>query len=269
MKKLFLLLVLLTIKTKANNPDQYYIIIHGTWAQPFTWHMPGGDFYDALARANPPGAVLFFLWPGKNNHQTRVDAAHDLVQFIQNNFKPNESINLVTHSHGANVGIIASQILAKNNSDYRIHCFYALGAPVHRKEYQPNMNSIHYLYHFFSFQDFVQPVFGLFERQHPEHERIANINVHINGKQPSHSELHHPLIAKWIPHLHTQLQEKKLGNFENFDFKQSCIIHFADNDIPRYEIDCKRNEMLHLDRMNLFMMNNLLRRRKAFISSLP
>ncbi len=260
------MLILFSTNLLAHQPEQYYIIIHGTWPQPFSWHMPGGDFYDTLARANPPAHVLFFLWSGKNNYQARIDASQDLVRFIQTNFKNNECINLVTHSHGSNVGILASQILAENRSNYRIHCFYALGTPVNQEEYMPNMDAIDYFYHLFSFQDFVQPVFGFFERQYPVHERIANLCVTINGKQPSHCELHHPIIARWIPLLHKSLHEKKMGNFEKFDFQKPGTIHFADNDIPRYETDHGRADLIHLDRLTTHMLNDLLRNRKVIIS---
>jgi hypothetical protein len=41
-------------------PHSYYIVIHGTWSRPFSWHMPGGTFYDALTSVSSLGTVSFF-----------------------------------------------------------------------------------------------------------------------------------------------------------------------------------------------------------------
>ena len=41
-------------------PHSYYIIVHGTWSRPFTWHMPGGSFYESIASVSQPGTVSFF-----------------------------------------------------------------------------------------------------------------------------------------------------------------------------------------------------------------
>src|SRR3989304_7408702 len=69
----------------ATHPKDIYIIIHGTWATPYAWHMPGGDFHDTLAQSvsHPHNHVSFFLWSGKNNHKKRLDAAQMLVEIIK------------------------------------------------------------------------------------------------------------------------------------------------------------------------------------------
>ncbi len=249
--------------------DQY-IIIHGTWTPPFSWHMPGGDFYNALAKALPPGSVTFFLWSGKNHYQARIDAAQELVQFLKDNYQDHERINLVTHSHGSNVGILASQMIAKETSPTpHIHCFYALGTPVNTANYMPDMKTIDYFYNLFSFQDFIQPVFGLFKREYPRHSRIANICVTVNEQSPQHSELHHPLIAKWIPTIHETLQRQSIGNFEHFAFEKPGVIHFVDTNIPQYREDNKRTALALQDQKTIARLNDIVRKRgilRQFVS---
>ena len=55
--------------------------------------------------------------------------------------------------------------------------------------YLPNMKVIQYLYNLFSFEDLIQTVLGLSVREFPEHKRIANLRVIINGKEPDHAGL--------------------------------------------------------------------------------
>ena len=82
----------------------------------------------------------------------------------------------------------------------------------------PNMDKIDFMYHFFSYADLVQPVLGLFGREYPSHERIANIRTLINDKNPLHSQLHNPLVAKWICMFHHDLQ---ITNDDSEPFKVS------------------------------------------------
>ncbi len=236
----------------------YYIIIHGTWSRPFGWHMPGGDFYDALSSVSQLGTVSFFLWSGENKHESRVQASEKLVEYIQMHYPHDAQINIIGHSHGSNVGILASQMLARSpGNQHRIHSFYALGTPTNSESYMPDMTMITYFYNMFSFNDFVQPVFGLFGREYPEHDRIANIYVTINDEEPRHTELHHPLIAQWIPTIHEDLSSRRLAGFELFDFKKPAIIHFRDGKLPTYEIDTEREQKRRRDERILYSLNNL------------
>lgn len=239
-------------------PHSYYIIIHGTWSRPFSWHMPGGSFYDTLASVTPLGTVSFFLWSGDNKHESRVHAAKELVEFIQRHYPEDACINIIAHSHGSNVGILASQMMAQQQSNkHRISSFYALGTPTNAQSYMPNMRIIGYFYNLFSFNDLVQPVFGMFSREYPAHERIANLFITIDGKEPRHSELHHPLVAQWIPSIHEDLAGQRLSGFDAFDFKKPGIIHFKTNELPRYEIDEKRESKRERDQMILLSLQNI------------
>lgn len=232
-------------------PHSYYIIVHGTWSRPFTWHMPGGSFYESIASVSQPGTVSFFLWSGENNHNARVAGGKKLAHYIQEFYPEDAEINLICHSHGSNVGILASQELARDSQNkHRIHSFFALGTPTDIRKYMPNMNAVTYFYNLFSYNDYVQPVFGFFDREYPQHDRIANICITINGKEPRHAEMHHPLIAQWIPSIHEDLSAQALSGFDKFTFAQPGIIHFNDAELPTYELDPERRyKKEHQDRL--------------------
>lgn len=231
----------LCITVLSVHPKPFYLIIHGTWCRPFSWHMPGGDFHTALTKATDPISVSFFIWSGENSHAARLKAAEQLVEHIALCVPPDAELHLITHSHGSNVGILASHIMAKQPDKYhKIAHFWALGTPVSTTSYFPDMNVITYFYNMFSFSDMVQPVFGIFKREFPKHERIANICVMIDGQAPSHSNLHSPIIAHWLPQLPTK-----------FTYENPGIIHFYKDKPPVYEIDKYRTLRQQRDMMML------------------
>lgn len=243
-----------------STPRSYYLIIHGTWPSPFDWHMPGSSFYDTLSQVVDLGTVSFFLWSGKNRHEERVVASKELVEFIEMFYPIDAQINIIAHSHGGNVAILASQIMGNNRANnYRIHRLYLLATPVSTISYMPDMHAIDYVYNFFSFNDFIQPVFGFFEREYPVHARIANICITLNGKEPDHSQLHDPLIAQWLPNIHQVLQINNANGFGLFDFKKPGIIHFDEDYDPFYEIDEKRQKKRDRDKKILYAINNIMR----------
>ncbi len=235
--KVFLALIL-SFYSLIANAKPFYLIIHGTWCRPLSWHTPGGDFYEALLEATDEISVSFFIWSGSNSHAARMKAAQQLVDHIAICVPADAELNLITHSHGSNVAILASHIMSQEPKNrYRIHHMYALGTPVNSGSYFPNMSIIKYFYNMFSFSDIVQPVFGIFKREFPQHERIANLFVTINGREPSHSDLHSPVIASWLPHLPHILHAKRIGNFDQFSYEKPGIIHFYTDKPPHYEID--------------------------------
>jgi hypothetical protein len=230
-----------------------FLIIHGTWAKTSSWYLPNGDFFEALtSSAQKLGAkVASFTWTGGNNNECRTRAAHSLCRLIQS-YPPNTHINVIAHSHGSNVGILASQLLAQaDNSRYSIDRFYALGAPVNQTCYMPDMRAIHWFYHFFSIGDFIQPVFGLFERCLPTHERIANIRVLLDTKNPNHSQLHDPEIATWLPAIHCMFSQQKIRGFEQFNFAKPGLILFTKGKLPRYQADTEIKRLLEVDRKRM------------------
>lgn len=223
------------------NAHTVFIIIHGTWAMNMAWYMPGGDFFDELEKSTRyiDGVAVPFLWSGKLDHGKRLYAAQGLVKLIQS-YPLETKICIAAHSHGANVGILATQLLGQDpNNIHHIHAFYALGAPVCREQYVPNMHIVRYFYNLFSAGDMVQPVFGWYNREYIQHTRIANLKVMVENYDPGHSGLHHKLIGEWIPFLHERLAMSRLGNFEKFDFEKPGIIYFAENCAPKYLVDTR------------------------------
>ena len=231
---------------KAHN---VYIIIHGTWSCGTSWANAGGDFFDALEKNAPEGsAILPYTWSGSVDHASREHAAKGLVKLIKS-YPPKTNIHIIAHSHGANVATVAAQILAKDpNNHHFITDFYALGAPVNMSSYSPAMDVIGSLYNLFSFEDFVQPVFGFFERIYPEHPRIANFRIFLNGKEPGHSELHDPLVGQLIPHLPAFLYANKCP------LSAPGIIYLTQNSLPVYKTDTDRERLLQRDKQMIQLL---------------
>jgi hypothetical protein len=242
-------------------PARVYIVVHGTWASKESWSKPGGNFFNDLAASAHQfnATVISFLWSGKLDNKSRALAGKELAKFIQH-YSSDTPICIVAHSHGANVGILASQELAKLKTGHVIDKFYALAPPVNEVDYLPNMQVINHFYNFFSLQDYVQPVLGIFGRVYSEHPRIANIRVGIEGKQGSHSELHDPIIGRWIPYIHEHLGYHALGNFDQFTFLKPAYVFFFTQEAPYYKDDTNRAALLKYDRELSERLANVLSR---------
>ncbi len=254
-----LIFIMIGIFFVLNAPNEHYIIIHGTWTNPFSWHMPGGDFHDALVQATDNLSVSFFMWSGGNSPGARFEAAERLVRMIEWNFKDTE-LTIVAHSHGANVANLASQMMVfQKYKPYPIARVFALGVPVNMSDYAPEMTVIKHYYNLFSFNDFVQPVFGIRGREFSPHERIANLEIHFGKKEPMHTELHDPIVARWLPKLPEILMQQQR---EKFEFGQPGIIYFYPDKPPKYKIDYARKEKQERDRMILMHLNNVMARNK-------
>lgn len=221
-------------------------VIHGTWAPTESWYQPGGDFFDALnTSAQQQGIQLIpFTWSGKFDYTNRKKAGINLAWLIRS-YPADYTISIVAHSHGCNVGISACQELAQGKTGRHIAAFYALGAPVDCTRYMPNMDVIDYFFNLFSCNDFVQPIFGIFERTYPEHPHIANIRVMLDNKEPNHSHLHGHMIATWLFDLPTYIPIK--NKTQELDCSIPALIYFFSNDRPRYAQDKKRAVALAQD----------------------
>jgi len=215
-----------------------FIVVHGTWASTTQWCKVEGSFFDALTKSIEPLGynTLNFMWSGKLSAVERIQASKNLIKLIES-YPSNICINLVTHSHGSNVGILASQQLKRN----KINHFYALGTPVDTQLYMPNMNRINYFYNLFSLKDMVQPVFGIFQREYPTHERIANIRVTLNNQEPGHSDLHALEIGQWLIEINQSI----------FERKQPVIAHFCKRGPPIITYDPERKKLIELEKIRM------------------
>ena len=221
-----------------------FIIVHGTWGTASSWNIPGGDFFDTLEKnAQRLGhATINFSWSGYLDPMHRANAGKALAKLIRS-YPSTTEFYIVAHSHGSNVAIVASQELGRQeHNHHRIKILYALGTPVDRTLYMPDMDVIDYYYNLFSFKDIVQPILGYCHRTYPTHDRIANIRILINGKEPDHYSIHHPVLARWIPNLHSMLMKHECSPV--FAFHVPGLIDFFDVAKPRYTLDVEREALL-------------------------
>ena len=228
-------------------------LVHGTWAKKSPWHKQQGGFFKTVknwAKKNytesKSVSVNSFEWSGKLSHESRIKAGKQLAYTIKQ-LPANTIIHIIAHSHGANVVFAASQFLAQEKSKHHIETCFLLGAPINVKHYAPHMEKISYVYNMFSFKDYVQTVFGTYSRTLPEHERIINLQITINGTQPGHSELISQTVAKWLPTLHKICQEKE-DSFHAYHPSQPGLIHFFQEKKPIYALDIHQKKSLEYDK---------------------
>lgn len=240
MKYLCLATLLLTSITQPNEqPKPIVIVMHGTWARDTNWYKEGGDFYEELRQGMYELDAEFtsFTWSGKLDNYSRRHAGIQLAELIHS-FDPTRPLIITAHSHGVNVAIVASHILAqRTDNKHTIHTIFALGAPVSAQSYMPNMDIIQRFYNFYSFEDMVQPVLGMFDRIYPEHERITNIRVIIGENEPNHENMHNPLIGRWLYGLCAY----------EFEHGKTYIATFAEDTPAIVAIDTQREKLEERD----------------------
>jgi len=128
-----------------------------------------------------------------------------------------------------------------SNKRFMLDKVYILGTPVHTEKYPPQMKVIKNFFNLYSTGDFIQPIFGLYKRTYPLHERLVNLSVSIQDtgnflrpNKPQHYELHSPIIAQWLLAIPETLQAQKLGNFEKFSFNKNGALFFSHKHAPFY-----------------------------------
>jgi hypothetical protein len=247
-----------------------FILIHGTWGADCSWYVPKGDFFDALEQTvcKKNSAVVSFRWSGGAGHDARIKAAHNLAKLIKT-YDSKVAIYIVAHSHGGNVATLASNILGQEEDNkHYIRALFTLGTPI-MSNYLPNMTVIHYIYNLFSFEDLIQTVLGISLREYPEHKRIANLRVFINGKEPNHAGLHHALVGKWLPYLHRHFRQHLLDQGITDHISEPSIVYFANDMTPEYEFDVNRAELLERDRQLSVLILDSLRNSLDTGSNIP
>jgi hypothetical protein len=121
------------------------------------------------------------------------------------------------------------------------------------------MSVIHYLYNLFSFEDLIQTVFGVSLREYPEHRRIANLRVFVNGKEPDHAGLHQGVVGKWLPYLHQHFKQHLQDQGITTHISEPSIVYFANDKAPEYVFDVNRTALLERDRQLSVMILDSLR----------
>jgi Lipase (class 3) len=242
--KVITFFIFCTLSAHLLSQKAVWIIIHGTWSLDATWYRPGGDFFESLSTAvkNSNGAIVPFTWSGSLSHNSRLQAARSLKALIES-YGPDTDIYLVGHSHGANVGILATQYLSQEGSHAgKIKCFFSFGAPVNNNNYYPAMDIIDSFYNLFSFEDLIQPVMWLFDREFTAHGRIMNVRIIINKKSPDHTQLHAPIIGQWLPMLKEVIENKRYTLLNN-----DIVIVFNDGKRPTCFPDPQRELLREKD----------------------
>lgn len=257
MNKSLIFLLIVCVRTLFSTSA--CIIIHGTWAQNESWYQPHGNFFKSVQRCaqelREVDVVLPFTWSGKLSYASQWEAANNLIKLIE----LYDHVILIGHSHGATVGIIASQMIGKSNfiekNQFKIKKFYALGVPVEKTgKIYPDMSVVGIFYNFFSFGDYIQPINGAFGRIFALHERLANISVMFGDDHPSHGQLHDPLIGKELLKIEQYFADNCLGNFDNFSCQEPGLIQFFEYDLPWYSLHHDQKSLIELDKKVQYMM---------------
>lgn len=113
------------------------VLVHGTWGRNAAWWQPGGDFYTYLRSAVRPdvyGAADRYRWSGGYSDAARALAARDLVSWV--NRHQFQGLDLFSHSHGANVSLLATQFCLRAGTLVLLSC------PVHPHKYRPDFTKV-------------------------------------------------------------------------------------------------------------------------------
>jgi hypothetical protein len=254
------------------------ILVHGSFAQGVTWWRPGGDFFNqiALQSAQLGHEIVPFGWSG-NPTEADIALSGELLAWLILSYPITERIVLIGHSHGGNVVTYATQVVHKEitkrlqndapdnqtfmdlvatvRSDakammpctplkpYLIDKVYLLGAPAGVKGCFPQMDVIGSVLNFYSTNDRVQQVLGLYGRTLATHDRIANLEVTLSftrsgkkvNQKPGHSDLHNDCIGRWLLQIPEVMATEHQGNFENFAFGNGSI-DFDCHGCPSYNV---------------------------------
>jgi len=219
MKLVWLLLFL--VSTLSSIPvNTIFIIVPGTWSTDQPWYTVNGNFFDALKQTLPNKnyQITWFRWLAHNSDKHRKHAVREFAHFI-NTFSTKTLIHVIAHSHGVNVVLGASQLLARKKSTRIIATLYSLGAPIHEEEYAPNMHIIKKIYNLYSLNDPIQTVWG-YQRVFRPHPTIINMRVFVDNHEPTHEELHSSIIGQWITALPL------------FNCPQCATVFFHKNQLP-------------------------------------
>ncbi len=109
------------------------LVIHGTWASESKWWRNGYPFFEYLEHDIPFQYIYTgnnpFKWSGEYSHKAREQAALELADWAISQNKV--CLNIVAHSHGANVGFLASKTVEFGR-------MILLSTPAHPNLYSPH-----------------------------------------------------------------------------------------------------------------------------------
>ena len=125
---------------KARSKLETLMLVHGTWAANEPWWQKGGDFHSFVSGFRPDTYAKSdrFGWTGGYSNADRAQAAADLVKWVKD--RGESGLDLIGHSHGANVMMLATA------SGMKAGKLILLSCPVHLSKYFPdfaNCTSVH------------------------------------------------------------------------------------------------------------------------------
>ncbi|MBS1988165.1 hypothetical protein JST56_04190 [Candidatus Dependentiae bacterium] len=176
--------------------------------------------------------------PGSNQFTgCRIKVRHDTGNL--NDLSQSITFQSLLAQATSELKLWGSKFLTRSNAIPSIQFSYLLGTPVNMAKFWPHMEIIKNMILFYSDGDLVQPVLGIFEKTYPDHKNRVNIKVRLynsdsKGKTPSHSDLHHPTIGRWLLCIPKVLSQLRIGNFENFNFLIDGTMHFYETKEPYY-----------------------------------
>ena len=111
------------------------MVIHGTFASDAPWWQPGGDFHTFIKGFRPDlySRADRFQWTGGYSDGARADGAATLRQWVSDHSE--RGLDLIGHSHGANVMLLATA------SGMKAGKLVLLSCPVHVDKYFPDFNN--------------------------------------------------------------------------------------------------------------------------------
>ncbi|MGG1654438.1 RHS repeat-associated core domain-containing protein, partial [Paenibacillus sp. NRS-1780] len=190
----------------ANNPLKYtdpsghkVWLVHGTISDPSTWD--NSKNYIEKELFHEPIKAL--PWSGKNSDGARVEGAEIVANEIYNYHKahPKEPIRIMGHSHGGNVSIMATNILAKRGM--HVDTLITIATPIRGYRLETDVGQHINVY---NYNDIIQInggsiwVLGDAKRKYPGAE-----NVEV--KLPSYF-IKHPIEAHSVMHSSPNILDK-------------------------------------------------------------
>jgi hypothetical protein len=171
------------------------VLVAGTWALNSPWWKPEGDFNAYSTGTLPPlprtaplpptppwstpyAAADYYSWSGGYSDAARALGAQDLVTWV--NGHAAQGLDLVTHSHGGNVAMLATQPgLAITSREMVL-----LSCPVHFPKYEPDFSKV---------------------------QKIVSVRVHLDlviladrgGQRFSDPRIHENVLPVWFDHFAT------------------------------------------------------------------
>lgn len=164
-------------------PSRTSLLVHGTFARNGEWWQPGGNFHEFIlskVRTDLYGAPDRFDWSGGYSDAARAIAATELRDWV--NARGLAGLDILAHSHGANVAMLASQ------SGLTIGTLVLMSCPVHIHKYSPNPSAI---------------------------TRVVSVRVHLDlviladrgGQRFNHPSIEDHVLPIWFDHSATHEHE--------------------------------------------------------------